>query len=276
MRNTIFGIIILAFSQCLFGQTDITLEEVRSAYQSFSYQEVVTSSNLLLRNNTQLSDNDKIEVYTMKAVALYSLNQAEDSRKNFIELLKINSQYELNTTLISPKIIDFFSNIKNDYKQIASEIEQKPVVKDPEDVEKIDLSVYTERNSLLKSAITKSILLPGLGHIEMGENTKGWLLSSASVILLSGIAYSLFETNSREEAYLLETNLDLIPQKYDDYNKTYKIRNIVLITYAAVWLYTQIDLLLFNNELPDQIVTFLPSVPTNNSSTINLSLKVKL
>ena len=44
-----------------------------------------------------------------------------------------------------------------------------------------------------------------------------------------------------------ESNKLLIQQKYDDYNKSYKIRNVLIISYAVVWLYSQIDLLFFSN-----------------------------
>ncbi|MEK6553091.1 MAG: hypothetical protein AABZ54_06545, partial [Bacteroidota bacterium] len=44
-----------------------------------------------------------------------------------------------------------------------------------------------------------------------------------------------------------ESNKLLIQQKYDDYNKSYKIRNVLIISYAVIWLYSQIDLLFFSN-----------------------------
>ena len=85
------------------------------------------------------------------------------------------------------------------------------------------------------------------------------------------VAYTVAETISREDEYMAETNPELIPAKYDKYNEMYKVRNILIGAYAAVWLYTQLDLLIFNDQLPDNIL----SVQQNNFTT-NLNLSFRL
>lgn len=266
---------LISLANVLFGQS-VTIETVKNAYQSFNYEEVIASSKVLLESKTKLSLEERSNVFTMTAVALYSLNRIEESRINFIELLKLNANYELNPTLISPKIIDFFNSIKNDFKQIVIKTEENTVNTLQENQNEPEPEIYISKTAFVQSAMAKSILLPGLGHFDLDMKTKGWLLSSSSALLLGGVVYSVIETNSREEKYLSETNLNLIPQKYDLYNEMYKVRNILISAYIAVWIYSQIDLLLFRDELPNQGISFLPSINLNNSTAINFSLKVKL
>jgi hypothetical protein len=61
--------------------------------------------------------------------------------------------------------------------------------------------------------------------------------------------YFIVDANEKEKAYLSETNSVLIQSNYDKYNKSYKIRNTLIATYAAIWLYSQIDLLFFSNSI---------------------------
>ncbi|MEW6703038.1 MAG: hypothetical protein AB1298_10030, partial [Bacteroidota bacterium] len=49
----------------------------------------------------------------------------------------------------------------------------------------------------------------------------------------------------RENNYLKETDKILIAQKYDDYNRSYRVRNTLIISYAVIWVFSQLDLFLF-------------------------------
>ena len=133
----------------------------------------------MILNDQQLTDNEKIDLFTMCGVSNYSLGNFEKARKSFISLLKIDDDYELDPAFISPKIITLFKNIKNDYHEITNNIsnpdEQIEVPVDTEENSNPKLwEIYKERNSDLKGAFVKSMLFPGLGHLHMGEkNQKG-------------------------------------------------------------------------------------------------------
>jgi hypothetical protein len=81
-----------------------------------------------------------------------------------------------------------------------------------------------------------------------GNSTKGWLMSTASAALIGGIIYYIFETNSRENDYLFESNKEKIAAAYDNYNSAYKIRNSLIISYALLWIYSQLDILLLSES----------------------------
>ena len=92
----------------------------------------------------------------------------------------------------------------------------------------------------------RSLILPGWGHFYSSDDTKGYILSSLSAVTLGVMIYSIFDTQTKENEYLAETTPLLIQEKYGQYNSSYKTRNILIASYALLWMYSQIDLLYFS------------------------------
>jgi hypothetical protein len=229
------------------SQTKVTKKDIRSKYETFEYQDVIRLSDIYLYNNPGVSVQDSLEVLTMKAVSEYSLNEVNNSEKTFIDILKIDRQYNLDPTEISPKIISFYQEIKTNYHPFIEEPEKDG---DESKNESIDLKEINRlRSSIYTSAISRSILLPGLGHLYLENSAKGWILTSISSMTLGAMVYFIFDTRSKEHNYLNETEPDLISSLYDTYNTSYKIRNVLIICYAAIWLYSQLDLLYMSDDL---------------------------
>ncbi|MCL4551643.1 MAG: hypothetical protein M1495_24105, partial [Bacteroidetes bacterium] len=64
----------------------------------------------------------------------------------------------------------------------------------------------------------------------------------------------------------------------DDYNKTYKVRNVLIATYAAIWIYSQIDLLFLdgqNSAINESQKLSLTLENYSAISTINLGFRFK-
>lgn len=53
------------------------------------------------------------EAYEYRGRAFYNIGETEKSQTDFQELIKINPRFQLDTTLVSPKIISLFDKIKN-------------------------------------------------------------------------------------------------------------------------------------------------------------------
>lgn len=223
------------------------IEFLKKNYQSFNYTSVITTAEKILRNNN-IDEDTKIEIYTLKAASHFILNDQSNTRKSFIEILKLNDAFELNKTVYSPKLIKFFDEIKTEFIEVRNSKKTKTLEK-PIKKQLNSIKSNTNLNQNWNSAIAKSIILPGWGHLSLEQNTKNWLLISASTISLGSMIYYIFDTNRKEKDYLIEINQDIVQQKYDDFNKSYKIRNMLIITYAAIWLYTQIDLLFVTTDL---------------------------
>ena len=184
----------------------------------------------------------------MKAVSHYSLNQESQAKSSFVEILKIDENHELNPSDVSPKIVQLFEETKS---QFVPENKLTPEIKNSVTITDTILNYHELeiRTKLYKNSLSRSILLPGLGHLYLGNKSKGWVLTSLSSITLGTMIYYIVETNNLQNEYLNETNNSQIENRYQDYNSSYKTRNILIAAYAAIWIYSQVDLLFWSDDL---------------------------
>ena len=246
MRYILILILICSSTLPIFSQAIVDINNLQNLYESFNYQKVISQSEELLLDKERFTKENLIIIYTLKASSQYSISDFENSRKSFIEILKIDENFDLDSSQFSPKLVDFFNDVKKEFLEILDVKEESDLHKSNLDKNPVlDSNNYNEKNI----AIAKSIILPGLGHLHLNDNPKGWILTSASTITLGSMIYFIFDAQNKEKEYLAQTKPDLIKMKYDSYNGSYKIRNFLIGTYIAIWLYSQIDMLFFSDQL---------------------------
>ena len=232
----------------LFAQEgNDSLAVLKNELESFKYSDVIQHANLMLLHKEELSKATLIEVYRMKAIAQFSLPDDKGAKITFINILNIDTSYSLDSSNTSPKIITYFNQIKQNY--LADLSRQKL----PLEVKTDTVIIHDERSAaMLKQAVIRSVIFPGLGHFYLDQNLKGITLSSLTVITLSSMIYYIIDSNNKQKDYLNARDDITIQTRYNEYNTSYKLRNISIISLAAVWLYSQIDILFFSNyNLPD-------------------------
>lgn len=239
MKRKLLIIILLIGASYTFAQ-EVSYRKVKQAYEKFEYENVIKLSDQLIQKGG-ISDSLMIDIYIMRANTFFLREDDIATRKSFENILMIKKKYTPDPSNISPKLISIFNEVKTEY------LRQHPDVVQTQDSTHRKPEIKIIDPSTMKSAIVQNILLPGLGQLYIGNNTKGWLTTSVSTLSLGAMIYSVLNTKKKEDAYLNEPDKLLIQQKYDDYNKSYKIRNVLIISYAVVWLYSQIDLLFFSN-----------------------------
>jgi hypothetical protein len=227
----------------LFSQDSAAeLDSIRIKFESFDYKSVISLSDKLLISPDGISSADRIEVLRMRAIAQYSLWDENSARESFMEILKINNQYELDSLKNSPKIVSLFKAVRKSFN-LESTAQKKEETK-----VNVDSLINLERKKIetdtknFKTAFAKSLLLPGWGHLYNGNEFKGWLLISAAVITLGSSIYFYVDTYKKERDYLSATVQPMIDELYNKYNSSYKLRNISIISFAVVWIYSQLDL----------------------------------
>ncbi|MCB9248132.1 MAG: hypothetical protein H6613_06115 [Ignavibacteriales bacterium] len=272
------GIIFFFIStfSVLIAQTNKELDALQNEYESFNYATVISKAHGLLLDKERFSDETIIEISTLKAESHYAMGELENTRKTFIEILKLNENFELSNISYSPKLVDFFHEVKAEFLDVLKVNEEKYTQQkevQPAFIDQTQLLTH-ERNT----ALAKSLLLPGWGHLSLGDNTKGWILTSAGVAALGSMIYFIVDANNRENDYLSEINSAQIQIKYDEYNKSYKIRNALIATYAAIWIYSQIDILFFSNQLGSENISahISDNLQLTNQNKITLSFKFTL
>ncbi len=251
-------LILISIASIIDAQSNEDVRNLKKHYEAFEFSIVINKANSLLLHNGSMSDEDLTDIYMIKAASQFAVKEDGNSRRSFIELLKINSDYKINDVIYSPKLVNFFNEVKEEFLGI---IKREEKTKTAEEFDKSDLPTHSPSfNKDRNSAIAKSLFIPGWGHLHLKNNAKGWILTTASTAVLGSMIYFILDANKKENNYLAETNATLIQQKYGDYNSSYKIRNLLIASYAAIWLYSQIDILFFSKELGSE------NISLNNSA----------
>ncbi|MCX6169457.1 MAG: hypothetical protein NTX65_08960 [Ignavibacteriales bacterium] len=243
MIKKLFLIIFFLLGISLIHSQEVTFDKVQQEYENFEYDKVINLSDQLIAKGN-ISDSLLIELHMMRAIVFYSTGADSSTRKSFESILKIKRNYLPDPLTTSPKLITIFNEVKAEF-----------IRKNP-DLDVIQPADSTRREQEVKylapvpavSAVVKNLLLPGLGQLHHGNLTKGWLNTVASTLNIGAVIYFTIDANKKQDNYLKETDSFLIQQKYDEYNKSFKLRNTFIITYAVLWLYSQIDLLLFTSD----------------------------
>ncbi|MCX7798198.1 MAG: hypothetical protein N2249_06215 [Melioribacter sp.] len=240
IKIQIFTIVFFLNVAVFFAQQS-DYEKVKREYDSFEYENVIKFSDELVKKKN-LPDSLLIDVYLMRAVSFYSLGMEDSTKENFKDILRIKSNYQADPSKISPKLITLFEQVKVNF---MSELKLQASLPD---TLRSQLTQKSFDYRLASNSFLRNIILPGAGQIYSGIKTKGIMLGIISVFNLAGMIYYINDTNKKEKDYLNEFDPLLIQRKYDLYNKSYKIRNALIISYAIVWLYSQLDLLFFSND----------------------------
>lgn len=258
-------LVILFISTYSLAQ-EISYEKVKKEFDDFKYDSVIKLSDQLIAQNN-LSDSLKIEVYIMRAIIFYERDE-KATRKAFENILEIKKNYVPNPFYLSPALIAIFNDVKSEYYR------KNPEPIQPGDSTQVKQEVKFIDPIIVKNTIIKNLVLPGLGQIQLGSPVRGWITASAFTISFGAMIYTILDTKKKEDAYLNESNEFLIQQKYDSYNQSYKIRNVLILSCAAIWIYSQLDFLFFSENLDLNYSS--SSISLKNSSIPRADLVINL
>jgi hypothetical protein len=220
---------------------------IKKHFDSFEYGDVIKSANRLLTQRDSLSKDNLIQVYRMKGSSHFSLTEDQAAKESFVEIVKIDTSFSMDSAKTSPKIISLFNDVKKEYIRNLQAQQENVVIK----VDTVFIPVVNptlEAENHVRKAFFYSIFYPGAGHIYDDRLTKGWILSTLTTISIGSLIYHMVDTNKKEKLYLNERNPLMIEARYSSYNESYRYRSISFLTLAAVWLYSQLDLLWFSKD----------------------------
>lgn len=245
-----FILIVLLFllTSHNFAQTDSTslkgkknIEDIYTKFKNFEYSEVILLAEAVLKKQPDIAKDELMEILRMRAVSYYSTGDVSFSFTAFMDILKANPEYRFDPVITSPKIINFFEEIRSNFNKTKNEQNTNLNIKNNPDLQKLTQSYNTQ-----KKAIFRSFIFPGWGHFSIKKNKKGLLYSSANIGLIISSIYFINDTRQKEKKYLRETDKSIIDKRYDSFNSAYKKRNIVFAAYSAFWVIAQIDLIKFS------------------------------
>lgn len=103
---------MLTISLFSLFESDNPRKVMKKYYHNCEYEKAIEQANIILKEQNQ-SKKDIHDILIIKGVSEFSLNKFLDARITFTELLNLDHSIELDSMEISPKIVNFFENIKS-------------------------------------------------------------------------------------------------------------------------------------------------------------------
>lgn len=223
-KNTwkIFLLLLVLFSP-MFGQiNDTEVFRTRIFYDNGDFNRALENGRDLLSSGRQLSPESLAFLHQYMALAFYNTGAQDSSRTHFLSLLSIRPDFEPDPVEVSPKIIEFFQQVKADFSASDSGENQS-------------FTRYLYVEDVRVSAAWRSVLLPGWGQLHKQQKTRGLILGSAFWGTLAVTGYAWMQERDRKQSYEDAVGPENITTAYDDYNKWYRARRGLTIATAALW-----------------------------------------
>lgn len=276
--NKLFLIIFLCsgFLKPLLPQENKDeLKDLAQKFSNFEYSDVIEQASQLIEDKSQFTRLQLIEIYRMKGISHFSMLDEDKARLSFIEILKIDTSYTLSPSNTSPKIISFFNKVKNEYL-ISVEGKEEKITVVKHDTVYVPVTVRdTLAAHRLRQALLPSFFIPGTGHLVLESSLKSWTLTTLSVASIATGIFYIIDTNKKEKEYLQETDLNEVSEKYNKYNFSYRMRNLAVISYVALWLYCQLDILFFSDDKILSLSAYIPDIRLNPINGLSLNYQIK-
>lgn len=200
--------------------------QLKFYYDSFEFDKVISTGNAALKSGRQLTPDELEFLHQYMALSFYNTAQLDSARAHFLSLLSLDPDRELDPVNISPKIIDFFTEIKKDYQALAASSPQTAFTK------------YVFVEDPRPGAAWRSAVIPGWGQFYKQQKSKGYILGGAfwGSLIATGVAW--LQEDQAHQDYLNSSTSTDIENNYSTYNKWFKTRRTLMITTAVLWAVT--------------------------------------
>lgn len=237
MLKQICFILFLIFTNLTYlsSQTQPSLyEQMIQAFQRLDYDTAKKIGIQVSAEFKTFTPPELLETHKILGVIAYVEGNLSEANSQFEQALSIDQTAQLDSIYVSPKIIQFFNEIKLRY----ASSQKMP------DTEKSVHYRYLVQPDPRPTAVLRSMLVPGWGQLYKNDKKKGYVLLSSATTITLATAILHFVQKDAHDAYMNATDLNVIEQKYDKYNLFYKCRNNAALLAGGIWLYSFFDALL--------------------------------
>ena len=262
-KALLFFVTFLLLAGRGFSQTKSSpLDSLKQKLENFDYTGTITLADSLLKFSNNPTASQLIEIYKMKGISEFSLLEDQAARNSFLSILKIDKDYQLDSTKTSPKIITFFDGLKKDF--IENYNKQEKYNSEVDSLYSARIRRISEENiNKLKNSMVRSLVIPGWGHLYLGEKGKGTVITTLSSISLAATIYFIIDSHNKFNDYTSSTDPVMSANNLDAYNNSNKWKNISIVSFSVLWLYSQIDIL-FLHDFNSQGSSTAQNIPRLN------------
>jgi hypothetical protein len=219
------------YQQPFYAQlTNYNAVQVKVLYEALEFDKAIQSGQNLLKSNYQFNRDELSTIHQFMALSFYNMGNIDSARVHFLSLLSIQPDFELDPVSVSPKIISFFEQLKNETQNSKAG-------------QAIGYTKYVFLEDLRPGATLRSALLPGLGQIYKHQKKRGYFIGSAFIASLAATGISLYFEKDNHNKYLDSTTPNTIEENYKTYNNWFKKRKLFTITTISIWAVAVLDAL---------------------------------
>jgi hypothetical protein len=204
------------------------------AFRQLDYETARTIGTEIELDFKSYTPIELLETHKILGVIAYQDGNLSQANVQFEQALSIDRTARLDSVYVSPKIIQFFDELKASYnsRTKASETEKSIQYR------------YLLQHDPRPAAALRSMIVPGWGQLYKNDQSKGFILVGATAaVTLATVVFHFLQEDAHDQ-YLKATDQNAIEQKYDKYNTFYKLRNNTALLGGAIWLYAFFDALL--------------------------------
>lgn len=231
--TTIFTLLLLSLAN---AQTnDAWFKAMQSAFEGADFEEAIHHGKQLLQKD-DIPGLQREEVYRTLGVSYFHRTSLDSSRYYFIRLLSLKQSAALDPIKTSPKIIQYFEGIRQEYieirrLEIQTERPEKPATQ----------AAPVKLNDIRPSAGLSSLLIPGLGQWKKGHKARSVISAVGFISLLGTTAITWNSESDARDAYLNAKTFPEINNLYDEYNTLQKRRKSLLVATGIIWGLSVVD-----------------------------------
>jgi hypothetical protein len=238
--------LIFFMSLNLFAQPQLpapSISDIASAFQNLDYKRTLNLTDAATERFNDYNADELVLIYQYRALSFYYIGQEDDAKNAFTSLLSIRPDHQLDPVMVSPKIIQFFENLKI---QIPEELPDKTRIQ----------TRYVQLHDPRPGAGWRSLVLPGWGQIYKRQETKGYIILSAFTLNAAALITSIVKENEAHNTYRSAMHPDDINRTYDEYNKWHRTRQYLTYSQVIIWAYAVGDAIW--HPLPATSLTVTP------------------
>ena len=204
--------------------------QVKVLYEALEFDKAIQSGQNLLKSNHQFNRDGLSTIHQFMALSFYNTGKIDSARVHFLSLLSIQPDFKLDPVSVSPKIISFFEQLKNE-------------TWNPKPDQAIGYTKYVFLEDLRPGATLRSALLPGWGQSYKHQKKRGYFIGGVFIASLTATGVSLYFEKDNHNKYLDSTTPAAIEKIYNTYNNWFKRRKLFTIATVSIWAIGILDAL---------------------------------
>jgi hypothetical protein len=223
------------------GRENDIVPRAESLYSQGKYLLVIDLLELALSDTIGVARDERVALLELLGSSYVAVGNVESAKKQFEQMLLLDPEMEMDPLSTSPKILSVFQEAKAEFTHLP-----------PDTVALDEASLRRSRVVWMRPAL-KSLVLPGLGQLENGDETSGIIFISAEVVSLAGLVVSQMRYSDARRFYAENTDPERMNVLYEKYNRWYMIRNSFIATSAGICVVSSIEAIIgaFEKEIDE-------------------------